>query len=315
MNELILKNLNSKQKKQFKVDFIGIGAQKCATTWVAKCLSQHPQICFPKNKELHFYNKKANFYHERKDWQYLKGISWYLDQFKHCSIASIKGEFSTHYHHDPKTPALIKEHFPNIKLIFIVRNPTERLISSYFQGKFDGKRKRKLPDIKKIIKEKTDFIETGFYIDHIKRYLRYFSKEQLLILIYEDIKRDPQKFIKSIYNFLNVDDNFVPESLNKRVNVTGPKTSLLRSNYINWKNKIMSSKIKKNIMFFLKPLKLNKLILKIVFDPTDKLIKKYTHNKEKKGVPKEIIKELNQTYQDKNKELEIFLNRKLEWSE
>lgn len=38
-------------------DFIGIGAQKCATTWLALCLRQHPQIFMASPKELKYFNE------------------------------------------------------------------------------------------------------------------------------------------------------------------------------------------------------------------------------------------------------------------
>ena len=60
---------------KFKIDFIGIGAPRCATSWVAQCLMEHPQVCFSSKKELNYFDKEYK-YEER-----LKGYQVY---FKDC---------------------------------------------------------------------------------------------------------------------------------------------------------------------------------------------------------------------------------------
>ncbi len=298
-------------KNNFKIDFIGIGAQKCATSWIAQCLNEHPKICLSNPKELHFFNKKGLFYHEPTDWKYSKGIKWYKSHFNHCKNDNLKGEFSTHYYHDPETPKLIYKHFPKAKLIFVVRNPIERLISSYFEGKFTGKLKRRLPSFKKVIKTEPDFIASGLYINHIKNFLKYFPRKQLFVLIYEDIEKDSLKFIQKIYKFLEVNDKFNPPSLNKAVNPTGPKTSPIRSIFIHSKNMFMQSRVKKITTTILKPLGITKLLKFIILKPIIKFMRLTSKNKKRPSVRSSIRKYLNEIYQPYNKQLEKFIKRDL----
>jgi hypothetical protein len=57
------------------------------------------------------------------------------------------------------------------------------------------------------------------YASQLQRYFDRFPKEQLLVLVYEDIRKDPQQFIRSVYSFLGVDAAFEPSMLNREVNV------------------------------------------------------------------------------------------------
>ena len=187
-----------------KVDFIGIGAPKCATSWIAECLVEHPEVCIPQ-KELHFFEKN-----------YSKGIVWYLDYFKDCKN-KVKGEFTPQYLSFEKAPERIKKYFPDVRLIVCLRNPIERAYSSYWhkRNKFGID-----SSFEKVIEEMPEIKERSMYYKQLRNYLRYFKKRQILILIYEDIEEDPAAFIKKVYRFLDIDKNVIPPSLNKRVNIT-----------------------------------------------------------------------------------------------
>jgi len=201
----------TKERDNFKIDFIGIGAQRCATSWIFKCLQEHSQICAFVKKEAAFFND------ERKNFE------WYKSLFGHCATTAIKGEYSPHYMHpeyDPKqkTAERIKNTFPDVKIIACLRNPIERARSQYFLEKL--RNKETAPTFKKaILKNHHKYIEAGFYYTLLKKYLELFPRENILILIYEDIRKSPIGFIQNIYSFLGVDSNFVPPSVNKKVSV------------------------------------------------------------------------------------------------
>ena len=199
------------KKNNFKIDFIGIGAQRCASTWISQCLKEHPQICFSLKKE-------ASFFNEEKDLEYYKSY------FNHCSNKSIKGEFSPQYMHPEyaaieKTAKKIKRFFPEIRLIVSLRNPVKRAYSQYFLERSPGE--RFLPPTfpstfeEFVLKNFHNCVKAGFYQTILRPYLDLFPRENILILIYEDIKRGPLKFIQSIYDFLEIDPDFIPPSLNR----------------------------------------------------------------------------------------------------
>ena len=188
-------------------DFIGLGAQKAATSWIYACLYEHPQICMPV-KEIHFFSRTRNW---------IKGYGWYEKIFEKCPIDTKVGEFSTSYLPNPDTPLRICQRYPEVKLIVSLRCPIDRAYSNYMNDIIAGIVRPEMP-FEEALRVHPEYIEQGRYAKHLERYLGYFKKEQLLILIYEDSLKDPLRFIRSIYYFINVDPGFVPTMLHARVN-------------------------------------------------------------------------------------------------
>lgn len=189
------------------VDFIGVGAQKSGTSWVYACLYEHPEICAP-IKELHFFSRP----------RFAKGKEWYEGHFTRCAEGKKVGEYSTSYLYTPETAERIASLYPDTKLIAIVRNPIARAYSQYRNAIKAGEITAAV-SFETYTKEETSCLGQGLYMEQINRYRKYFSDEQLLVLVYEDIEKDPLTFIQNIYAHIGVDDSFVPPSLNARINV------------------------------------------------------------------------------------------------
>ena len=205
----------------FKVDFIGIGAQRAASSWIYKCLSEHPQLCGSQPKETFYFAKNYN-----------RGLAWYEDRFKHCASEKIKGEYSVLYLSDLEAPVRIKKHNPNVKLIACLRNPIERAWSHYH---FKLSNREPIASFKDGLERYPEIRERGFYHEYLSNYLKYFSREQVLILVYEDIAGDPAKFIRNIYEFLDVDINFIPAGVKARINTREARASNLNKKIIRLK--------------------------------------------------------------------------------
>ncbi len=125
---------------------------------------------------------------------------------------------------DSKTPKLIYKHFPDVKIIACLRNPIERLYSEYKYHVNMGYRYSIYKSFEKAIVKEYDFVKTGFYNRQLKLYYEIFPKENILILIYENLQKEPKEFLKKLYKFLGVKDtNFIPSVLNKKLNITGRK--------------------------------------------------------------------------------------------
>jgi len=196
--------------------FIGIGAYKSGTTWLVACLNEHPDVGIPAIKEINFFSKVIRngrvIY-----WNYKKGLSWYQNQFKERENKSVLGEYSISYLCDTDTPKLIKKHFPEIKLIVCLRNPVDRLYSHYNWGieNFDTD---KNAGFWNNLKKHPEFIENSRYHYYLSRYFKIFKKENIKVILYDDIKLNPSKVIEDCYNFLNVGSAFIPPSLNQKIN-------------------------------------------------------------------------------------------------
>ncbi|MCK5061003.1 sulfotransferase domain-containing protein [Candidatus Parcubacteria bacterium] len=201
--------------KSFNVDFIGIGAQKAATTWIYKCLLEHPEIDGYSGKESHFFSKDRN---------YNKKIRYYQSLFSQCESNKIIGEFSTSYLTDKNAPARIYNHFPNVKIIVSLRNPVDRFISRYrhIQGK---NKKLNYLSILDATRRNPELIEFGLYAKYLKNYFDLFPRKNIKIVFYEDILVKPHKTVKQLYQFLNVDNIFQPSIVITKLNTAAIQKS------------------------------------------------------------------------------------------
>lgn len=201
------------------IDFIGVGAQRSGTSWVYACLYEHPEICIP-IKEIHFFSRP----------RYENGVAWYEDNFKGCKAGKVCGEFSTSYLYSEVTAERIHEHYPDVKIIAILRNPITRALSQYGNAIKGGEIPESMPFTEYYTTEKS-VLEQGLYARQLASYYKYFDPSQMLVLIYEDNKKDPEAFLKKIYAFLGVDTNFIPSMLHESINVTRvPKNIALEKN-------------------------------------------------------------------------------------
>lgn len=215
-------------------DFIGVGAAKCATTWVYRCLLEHPQICGPYIKEINFFlTKKHPLYSseefKNKEMLFPNGLDSYLDFFPHCPKDSIKGEISVSYMTDPQAARLIKQSFPDVKILVFLRNPVKRAFSFYNFAK-DFMLKEKNRTFEDALKNNPEiYIDWGMYFKHLKPYYNLFPKNNIGVFFTDDIKNNQVNFIQGVYKFLGVDRNFIPPSAKKKENIASQvRFSLLR---------------------------------------------------------------------------------------
>lgn len=193
-------------------NFIIAGAQKSGTTTLMYKLRQHPDIFMLMN-DVGFFNSR---------WE--KGLDWYERQFKNYNGEKEVGEKTPAYLHIPKAAERIHDVIPNVKLIFILRDPVMRAYSHYWLLKqYDDEH---LP-FEKAVWTKS-YIERGLYVKHLQRYEKLFSREQMLILTLKELKEKPVDTFKRIFNFLNVDSSFVPQNPQEKILEGGqPRTKIL----------------------------------------------------------------------------------------
>jgi len=189
-------------------NFLIIGVEKAATTWLAQCIAEHPNVFMADQKELHFFN-----------FRYEKGLSWYEAHFNGWSGQEIVGEATPAYIYYPHAARRIREILGDrVKLIVSLRHPVDRAYSAFGQYMRQG---RVPPATRFQIPFKEEVLHLrrrGCYFADLKRYLTLFPRENLLILIYEEIKKDHLKTLEHCFTFLGVESQFIPESLNVRAN-------------------------------------------------------------------------------------------------
>jgi len=186
--------------------FLIIGSSRSGTTSLYHQLREHPDICMPYDKELNYFN---NGWH--------KGIDWYSEQFADCSDVSMIGEASTSYTwpspHD--IPARIHQTIPNVKLIYIIRNPIDRTFSHYQYNKYRGNESRSFCEAMEAVPL---YLSASDYLMWIKNYLMYFNKTNFHLMFAEDLYKNPSVQIEECYSFLGIDTRFVPKSINIKTN-------------------------------------------------------------------------------------------------
>lgn len=286
----------------FKIDFIGIGASRSGSTWISQCLKEHPQICFSRKKEIHFFSNPE---------KYKKGLKYYASFFKKCDDL-IKGEFTPQYLTNPESAALIKKHFPNVKLIACLRNPIDRLYSQYY---FDlAREKTNYKNFEDYLRDKKTKrnIKKGCYYSGLKKYFEIFPKEKILVLLYDDLKKNPINFVSKVYEFLEVDSNFIPPNINKKTNASTLKNKLV---FVPFVNKIIKIGIEKNDNCFLgfikKIIKITGLNRVIFFLYNLNKNKVAVQKQEKPKINEDTKKRLFGVYEEEINNLEKLINRDL----
>lgn len=225
-----------------------IGVQKAGTTTLDDWLSQHPQVyCYDSLKDVHLFGLLENDAIEKK---LLQEPSVYKNE-------PVVLQSAVNYIFYPEFLKAIKEYNPGAKLVVIIRNPVDRAISAYSYFKKMLREKR---DIKEALlyepavtipfsKDNNDFtyIEHGLYYRQIKACLDLFDPQQLLVLDYDEMVKQPEMLTKKIFSFLQVDTAFVPDFTPK--NITGEvKNQWLQQNLIK------QNKLKKFIVkYFVDP--------------------------------------------------------------
>ncbi|MFW6046856.1 MAG: sulfotransferase family protein [Candidatus Woesearchaeota archaeon] len=197
-----------------KPNFLIIGASKAATTSLWYILKQHPEIYMPEKKELNFFVKQNITDEEIQEY----------NEYFHAANKSHKafGEASPVYsetHIAPWVPKNIHDYNPDMKLVYVVRHPYTRIESAFKQTLHTGHWKRnvykerfgldvsKMPvELDKAIKTYPPLIGASRYWFHLSNYLKYFDKEQIHVLYYEDFKLNAKNEITRILEFLGLKD-------------------------------------------------------------------------------------------------------------
>ncbi len=158
----------SEQDKCFRVDFIGIGAPRSGTSWVARSLEEHPEVCFSSTKETHFFDR---VYKTEKD------LVHYRTHFKNLSPGKVIGEFTPSYYLNDEIARRIKKHFPRAKIIVCLRNPAERAVSHLQYNVRKGSRGRRT-NMTELIQKNDPVVTAGFYYYYLGKFLNILIKTE-----------------------------------------------------------------------------------------------------------------------------------------
>jgi hypothetical protein len=181
-------------------DLVVLGAAKCGTTSLHHYLDLHPEISMSRTKELHFFVEQIGWGN---------GVSWYTSQFD--GSRRICGETSPSYSQWPVydgVPERMRRLIPEAKLIYLVRDPVERLISDFRHQSANGLEHRPLREILAARPLEEPYIAAGLYHAQITRYLDQFPASSVLVVSADDLQFDRSRTLTRIFRFLGVDPAF-----------------------------------------------------------------------------------------------------------
>jgi len=187
-----------------KVGFIGIGAQKSATSWLHHVLSEHPQITASEPKELNYFT--AN---------YDRGDLWYENQFTPASEDNIRGECSPTYFFSKDAPLRAQRYNPDLRLIVILRDPVSRAFSNHLHELRKGHIAQET-SFEAALAANHAYVEQSQYAENLTCWLDHFDRESLLVLLAEEIAADPGTTFRAVCRHLGVSADNRPAGLGER---------------------------------------------------------------------------------------------------
>jgi hypothetical protein len=207
-------------------NFVIVGAAKCGTTSLFEYLAQHPQIYLPTRKELHYFSYSAIARNSSGP-----GDAGYLAHF--CAdrrqyerhYQGVKGqhaigEVSPSYFHYAEVAERIRDELGEPRIIVTLRDPVEKAFSQYMHLVRDNRETLSFSDALKAEAERIDqgwaalwrYAESSTYASRLRRYLETAPAGRVKILLFEDLRRDPQRVLREVWRFLEVDESFVPDT-------------------------------------------------------------------------------------------------------
>ncbi len=200
-------------------NFLIIGVQKAGTTSVYNYLKQHPQVYMSKIKEPNFLARDpqrtvpprpTRSAHQTR----IDTFEKYCDLFQEVTDQIAIGEASANYLVNYRiVTEQIKRYIPHAKLIAILRDPAERAYSDYLMKIRDAIGKSRPLSWQIVHKgKKSDNLRKGFYYEHLSYFYEHFDRQQIQVLWYEDLKKNPLEFMQKIYEFIGVEVTFQPDT-------------------------------------------------------------------------------------------------------
>ena len=174
-------------------NFVIIGAMKSATTTLWTQLSRQNGICLSKHKEPNFFSD---------DERYALGIQWYSNLFEKPAASDILGEASTQYTHlptHPRTVARMQKWLPNPRLIYVMRDPVDRLISQYL---FQSNRGKIHCGLDEALTRHPELIAYSCYSRQLTPYIEAYGKSAILPVFFDRLIAEPRVELERIFRFI-----------------------------------------------------------------------------------------------------------------
>ena len=208
-----------KQRKIARLDFIVAGAQKSGTTALHYFLKQHPQIALPDRQEMHFFDDEGIFSRAPVDYELLHRhfrpvARSTLLRFATARLA-IAGEVTPSYLYWKPAMERVHQYNPQIKLVILLRNPIDRAFAHWNMQRFKNRESLDFLDALKeepcriahplsIESRRFSYRDRGFYSAQLERVFKFFEREQVHIVKFENFRDRKKEALDAIFDFLGV---------------------------------------------------------------------------------------------------------------
>lgn len=174
--------------------FICIGAMKCGTTSLHKYLDAHPEVCMSSPKETGFFLRRTD-----------RNLDWYQQCFS--GAARAYGETCTNYAKHPGfdgVPERIHSLLPDIRLLYLVRDPIERAVSHYVHN---WVAKREDSSVEEVLcpPDESWYVNVSRYHYQLSQYLEYYSLENICVIESERLRSARMDVLSEIFEFIGVE--------------------------------------------------------------------------------------------------------------
>ncbi|MGH9243699.1 MAG: sulfotransferase family protein [Acidimicrobiales bacterium] len=197
--------------------FVVIGAQKSGTTSLIHHLGEHPDV-FALKREVHFFDRHLD-----------RGAEWYRQRFAAAGHERAIGEGTPEYMYVDGVAPRLAALLPDARLIAILRNPVDRAYSQYWHNRTRGHEpldfesalaaepeRLRAADARQ--RARYAYVDRGRYLGQLERICDQFPRSALEIVLFEDLCRAPVPVVQSLYRFLDVDHQVVPNGVGRKRN-------------------------------------------------------------------------------------------------
>jgi len=216
--------------------FIVIGAMKCGTTSLYYVLGAHPEIEMSDRKETDFFVRENN---------YGKGRDWYEQRFPAAGQA--RGECSPNYtkaHLFSGVARRMHALVPDVRLVYVVRDPIERMISHYVGSRASGREDR--PFAEAVTSPGNNYVHTSQYFRQLSPYREHFDDEQIWVGALEGFAEAPAAVLRDLHRFIGVDSTVADEQLRQGPFNTS-RRKRRRGEWYQWLRRVTSQPLKDSL--------------------------------------------------------------------
>jgi hypothetical protein len=194
--------------------FVIAGAQRSGTTSLTHWLRDHPDVLMGTGKELRYFDD---------GWEQGETLDEYRARFGRWSGERAVGEATPNYLFHPDAMARLASVAPAVKIIVSLRNPADRAYSQFWARFSRGVEQRDFDTVMRAelagdVQPNGSLFARGCYHEQLERTLEHFPREQLLVLLFDDVEHEPRSIYTQVCRYIGVDETIVTDEVGQTAN-------------------------------------------------------------------------------------------------